>query len=577
MSGSRIFFETLRHEGAEVVFGYPGGALIRLYDELPNHPQVRHVLVRHEQAAVHAADGYARATGRAGVCLATSGPGATNLITGLASAHMDSIPVVAFTGQVATEQLGNDAFQEVDILGMTRSCTKHSYLVRAAADLAATIREAFWIATSGRPGPVLVDIPRDVLTDEVKPVIPREIQRRGYAPHLSGHPLQVKRVCGEIAKARRPVIYAGGGIIHSGAHEALLALAERTGIPVTLTLLGLGGFPPDHPLFLGMLGMHGTYAANMAVSRCDLLLAVGCRFDDRVTGRIEAFAPHARVVHIDIDPSSISKNVRVDIPIVGDARTVLGQILNRMAADDQPPAPSRSPWLNELGAYKERHPLDYDRSCRTVKPQFVIEQIHRLTGGRAIIATDVGQHQMWTAQFHRFPAPRAFLSSGGLGAMGYGLPAAIGAQTAFPQQVVFDIAGDGSIQMNIQELATLVQYHLPVKIAVLNNRSLGMVRQWQSMFLGGRFSETLMEVQPDFVRLAEAYGVLGLRASRTEEVVPCLERALSRQGPVLIDFHVDPHENVYPMVPPGRGNHEMILGGTPEGPQGDAGAVDLPA
>ncbi|MGQ9653790.1 MAG: biosynthetic-type acetolactate synthase large subunit [Thermodesulfobacteriota bacterium] len=559
LTGSRILLESLLQEGVEVIFGYPGGAIIHIYDDLPRYPQIRHVLVRHEQAAIHAADGYARATGRPGVCLVTSGPGATNLVTGLASAHMDSIPVVALTGQVATHQLGNDAFQEVDIVGITRTCSKHNYLVRRTADLARIVREAFWIATAGRPGPVLIDLPKDVITGGWRTGPMNEVRVRSYAPHLTGHPLQVKKAVGEIIKAKRPVIYAGGGIIHSGAHEELLSLAVCAQMPVALTLLGLGGFPPDHPLFLGMLGMHGTYKANMAVHRSDLLVAIGCRFDDRATGAIEAFAPEARIVHVDIDPCSISKAIHVDIPIVGDARTVLRQMLEEMGGQSHDRIRGRESWLREIDEYGRRHPLQYEPSDGLIKPQQVIEEIYRLTGGDAIVATEVGQNQMWTAQYFRFRRPRTFLSSGGLGAMGYGLPAAIGAQVAFPGKVVFDIAGDGSIQMNIQELSTAVQYGLGVKVAILNNRALGMVKQWQELFFEGRYSETVMGVQPDFVKLAEAYGAVGLRATLPKEVVPCLREALAVPGPVLIDFHVDPEEGVFPMVPAGQGIERMLL------------------
>ncbi len=559
LTGSRILLESLLQEGVEVIFGYPGGAIIHIYDDLPRYPKIRHILVRHEQAAIHAADGYARATGRPGVCLVTSGPGATNLVTGLASAHMDSIPVVAFTGQVATHQLGNDAFQEVDIVGITRTCTKHNYLVRRTADLAGTVREAFWIATAGRPGPVLVDLPKDVMTGEWRTEPTNEVKVRSYAPHLTGHPLQVKKAVSEIVRSKRPVIYAGGGIIHSGAHEELVALAVSGQMPVAVTLLGLGGFPPDHPLFLGMLGMHGTYKANMAVHRSDLLVAIGCRFDDRATGTIEDFAPQARIIHVDIDPCSISKGIHVDIPIVGDARTVLRQMLEEMGRLSQDRIKGRESWLREIDDYGRQHPLKYEPCEGLIKPQQVIEEIYRLTGGEAIVATEVGQNQMWTAQYFRFRRPRTLLSSGGLGAMGYGLPAAIGAQVAFPDKIVFDIAGDGSIQMNIQELATAVQYGLPVKVAILNNRALGMVKQWQELFFEGRYQETVLGVQPDFVKLAEAYGAVGLRATLPDEVVPCLREALAVPGPVLMDFHVDPEEGVFPMVPAGQGIANMLL------------------
>jgi acetolactate synthase-1/2/3 large subunit len=559
LTGAQIIFESLVREGVEVVFGYPGGAVINLYDELLNYPQLKHILVRHEQGAVHAADGYARATGKPGVCLVTSGAGSTNTVTGVVTAFMDSVPLVVLTGQVATYQIGNDAFQEADILGITRTCTKHNCLVKDTADLAQTIREGFHIASTGRPGPVVIDLPKDVIAGQASFAYPEEVHVRGYAPVTTGHPGQIRLAVREILKAKKPVIYAGGGVIHSGAHRELLALAELAQIPVAVTLLGLGGFPGDHPLFLGMLGMHGTYAANRAITHSDLLIAIGSRFDDRVTGQVESFAPSARIIHVDIDPSSISKNVTVDVPIVGDARDVLTRLVKLLKEQGDVWRAPRKAWLEEVRRFAREHPLHYEPSRGVIKPQYVIQQVHRVTGGRAIIATEVGQHQMWTAQFYTFTQPRTILSSGGLGGMGYGLPAAIGAQVAFPDRIVFDIAGEGSFQMNVQELATAVQYRLPIKVAILNNNSLGMVRQWQELFFDGRYSETLLDVQPDFVRLAEAYGAVGLRADRPEDVVPCLEKALSIQAPVVMDFHVDPEEDVFPMVPPGHGIDQMIL------------------
>ena len=561
-TGAQIIFESFLREGVEVIFGLPGGAVVHLYDELANYPQIRHILARHEQGALHAADGYARATGKTGVCLVTSGPGATNIVTGVVTAFMDSIPIVVLTGQVATHQIGNDAFQEADILGITRTCTKHNYLVKDTGDLARVIREAFHIASTGRPGPVLVDLPKDVITGEAPLETPEKIEVRGYAPVTMGHPGQIKLAVREILKAKKPVIYAGGGIIHSGAQKELLALAEEGQIPVTVTLLGLGGFPGDHSLFLGMLGMHGTYAANTAVTQCDLLIAIGSRFDDRVTGKLESFAPSARIIHVDIDPSSISKNVSVNVPIVGDAKNILARMVKVLKEQGDVWKAIRKPWLEEVGQYSAEHPLSYEPSQEVIKPQYVIQQIHRLTKGEAIVATEVGQHQMWTAQFYRFTRPRTILSSGGLGTMGYGLPAAIGAQVAFPDRIVFDIAGEGSFQMNVQELATAVQYGLPIKVAILNNHSLGMVRQWQELFFNKRYSETSLEVQPDYVRLAEAYGAVGLRAEHPRDVVSCVKKALSTQGPVVMDFIVDPEENVYPMVPPGHSIDEMILAKT---------------
>ncbi len=560
LTGAKIILESMLHEGVEVIFGYPGGAVISLYDELMNYPQIRHVLVRHEQGALHAADGYARATGKTGVCLVTSGAGATNIVTGVVTAFMDSIPIVVLTGQVATHQIGNDAFQEADILGITRTGTKHNYLVKDTADLAKTIREGFHIASTGRPGPVIIDLPKDVISGQALFEYREKVQIRGYAPVTSGHPGQIKVAIREIMRAKKPVIYAGGGVIHAGAHQELLALADLAQIPVTVTLLGLGGFPGHHPLFLGMLGMHGTYAANRAITDSDLLIAIGTRFDDRVTGKVESFAPSARIIHVDIDPSSISKNVTVDVPIVGDAKNILSRMVKLLKEQGDVWKAARKPWLEGVRGYAEEYPLHYEPSGTVIKPQYVIQQIHRITEGNAIIATEVGQHQMWTAQFYQFTQPRTILSSGGLGAMGYGLPAAIGAQIAFPDRIVFDIAGEGSFQMNVQELATAVQYRLPIKVAILNNRSLGMVRQWQEIFFDGRYSETSLDVQPDFVRLAEAYGAIGLRADHPRDVVPCLERALSIDGPVVMDFHVDPKENVFPMVPPGHGIDQMILG-----------------
>jgi acetolactate synthase-1/2/3 large subunit len=558
-TGSEVLLEALVQQGVDVIFGYPGGSVIHLYDQLLRFPRIRHILVRHEQAAVHAADGYARATGRPGVCLATSGPGATNLVTGLAAAHADSVPLVAFTGQVATAQLGRDAFQEVDIVGITRTCTKHNYLVRNPGELAGIIEEAFEVAGRGRPGPVLVDIPRDILSGPCPPGSPALASSSRKAPRNLGHPLQVKRASQALVESERPLICAGAGVIHAGAHEELLSLAEAGSIPVVSTFLGLGAFPAGHRLFLGMLGMHGTYEANMAVSNCDLLLVVGCRLDDRATARVEAFAPHARIVHIDLDPTSIGKTVRAHIPIVGDAGVVLRQILKELEVRGTSPFPNREDWLQRIRKWKEFQ-LPSPSPNGRIKPQEVIQELSRLTSGQAIIATEVGQHQMWTALHYRFQKPRTLLSSGGLGAMGYGLPAAIGAQVACPGKTVVDISGDGSFQMNMQELGTLAQYGLPVKLVVLNNGSLGMVRQWQSILFEGRFSQTILSGQPDLVRLAEAYGIPGLRATEPQEVASCLRKGLGIPGPVLMEFQVDPEEQVYPMVPPGKGLSEMLLG-----------------
>lgn len=558
MSGGKIFEECLKREGVDVIFGFPGGVVLSVYDELYGSP-IKHVLVRHEQAAAHAADGYARASGRVGVCLVTSGPGATNVVTGVATAYMDSIPIVVFTGQVSTEMIGNDAFQEADIVGITRPCTKHNYLVKDVRDLAQTIKEAFYIAATGRPGPVLVDLPKDVLLAETTFHYPDKVSLRSYNPTYEGHPKQIQRLARELHKAKKPVIYVGGGVISSGASAELLQLAQMTQIPVTTTLMAMGAFPSDHRLSLGMLGMHGTWYANMAVTDSDLILSVGARFDDRVTGKIEEFAPYATIAHIDIDPSAISKNVKVDIPIVGDAKLVLKELLRELeAVEEKAWGKLREVWLKQIDEWKKRHPLYYEYDENIIKPQYVVEQISDLTRGDAIITTEVGQNQMWAAQFFSFKHARTFLSSGGLGTMGYGFPAAMGAQCAFPDKLIVDIAGDGSFLMNSQELATVVHHNLPVKVAILNNRFLGMVRQWQEMFFDRRYSHTCLNIAPDFVKLAEAYGAVGLRATKPAEVRPVLEKAFAIKKPVVIDFQVNPHENVYPMVPAGAAIKDMI-------------------
>jgi len=559
-TGSEILLECLRQEGVDTVFGFPGGAVLHIYDTLMNYSEeLRHILVRHEQGAIHAADGYARATGKVGVCLVTSGPGATNTVTGIATAYMDSVPVVILTGQVPTMLIGNDAFQEADIVGITRPCTKHNYLVKDIKDLTTIIKQAFYLARTGRPGPVLVDLPKDVIMGTADFTYPAKIKMRSYNPTYHGHAGQIKRAVQLMIGAKKPLIYAGGGVLISNASKELLALAQKLSIPVTTTLMGLGGFPGTNPLFLGMLGMHGTFRANMAVTHCDLLIAIGARFDDRVTGKIEAFSPNSKKIHIDIDPTSISKNVRVDIPIVGDAKNVIRSLLKFL--DEQPAqdwTQMRSPWVQQIQDWAKTNPT-LNRQANCIKPQDVIQKIYELTGGDAIITTEVGQNQMWTAQFYTFNQPRSLITSGGLGTMGFGLPAAIGAQVAFPDKTVIDIAGDGSIQMNIQELATAVQYNLPVKVAILNNHCLGMVRQWQQLFCNRRYSQTLLEVSPDFVKLAEAYGALGLRASKLEEVEPVIRQALSVRRPVLMDFLIDPNECVYPMVPAGAALTEMLL------------------
>ncbi|MBI5905772.1 MAG: biosynthetic-type acetolactate synthase large subunit [Deltaproteobacteria bacterium] len=561
MNGAEILVKALADLGVDVVFGYPGGAVLNIYDALFGNTKVRHMLCRHEQGAVHMADGYARASGRTGVCLVTSGPGATNTVTGLATAYMDSIPIVVFTGQVPTLLIGNDAFQEADIVGISRPCTKHNYLVKDTKDLARIVREAFYIASTGRPGPVLGDIPKDVLISTAEYNLPKEVRLRGYHPNYEGHPRQVESAMRLLLSKERPVIYAGGGIILSNASEELAELARLLSVPVTTTLMGMGAFPGNDPLFLGMLGMHGTYTANMAISHADLILALGARFDDRVTGKIDEFAPHAKIIHVDIDPTSIQKNVPVDIPIVGDLKDVLRKMI-RLVKGKKDAAAYRgkcSAWRQQLSTWSKTHPLTYKESKGKIKPQFVVERIREVTGGKAIIATEVGQNQMWAAQFYTYDKPRTFLSSGGLGTMGYGLPAAIGAQVAMPGTLVVDIAGDGSIQMNIQELATAVQYRVPVKVVILNNGSLGMVRQWQELFFQGKYSQTCLPHIPDFVKLAEAYGAKGFRATKVDEVAAVLKKGFAAEGPVLIDIVVDPAEMVYPMVPAGAPLTKMLL------------------
>jgi acetolactate synthase-1/2/3 large subunit len=559
MTGAQILMKCLEREGIEHIFGYPGGVVIDIYDEISRTPSIKHILVRHEQAAVHAADGYARASSKVGVALVTSGPGATNTVTGIASAYLDSIPIVVFTGQVPTGLIGNDAFQEVDIVGITRPCTKHNYLVKDVKDLAQTVHEAFYIARSGRPGPVLVDLPKDVSQARTVPKFPEMVKIKSYNPTYHANPRQVARALDVILQARQPVLYTGGGIVLSDSSEELYKFATALQIPVTSTLMGLGGFPGDHPLWMGMLGMHGTYCANMAVSQADVLIAVGARFDDRVTGKLTEFAPHAKIVHIDIDPSSISKNVQVDIPIVGDCKDALRQLnelLEEKPARNWPEI--RQTWLDTVTQWEKSHPLTYVWDEQVIKPQYVIEKLYELTGGEAYITTEVGQNQMWAAQFYRFKKPRRLMTSGGLGVMGYGFPAAMGVQVAQPDACVIDIAGDGSIQMNIQEMITVVENNLPVKIAILNNSYLGMVRQWQQLFYEKRYSQTRIGA-PDFVKLAEAYGAVGLRATKPEEVEPVIKQALATPRPVVMDFKVEPEECVMPMVPAGKAMHEMLL------------------
>ena len=560
LTGAQILLESLKKEDVDVLFGYPGGAVIDIYDELPRHPELKHVLVRHEQGAVHAADGYARASGKVGCCLVTSGPGATNTVTGIATAYCDSIPLVVFTGQVPTQLIGNDAFQEVDIVGITRPCTKHNFLVKDVRNLAKTIRQAFYLARSGRPGPVLVDLPKDIMQARTEFVWPEDIFMRSYNPTYKPNLNQLRRTAEELAKARKPIILAGGGVIMANASEVLCELAHELDIPVATTLMGLGAFPANGDLWLGMVGMHGTYAANMSINHADLLVCVGARFDDRVTGRLQDFASHARIVHIDIDPTSIRKNVEVDVPVVGDCRQALEGILEicRAKMADTDWSGMHADWLQTVHEWKANHPLAYNKNGH-IKPQQVIETMYSITKGDAIIATEVGQNQMWAAQFYTFTKPRTLLTSGGLGTMGYVFPAAIGAQFAFPDKLVINVAGDGSIQMNIQELATVVQNKIPVKVVILNNGHLGMVRQWQELFYNRNYSHTNMEAQPDFVKLAEAYGAEGYRISKPEELEDVLRKALTSPNPAFIDVMVEREENVYPMVPAGAALDEMLL------------------
>jgi acetolactate synthase-1/2/3 large subunit len=559
LKGTEILFKALEEEKVEIIFGYPGGAVLDIYDQLYKS-NMKHILVRHEQGAVHAADGYARSTGKVGVCLVTSGPGATNTVTGIATANMDSIPLVVFTGQVPTGLIGNDAFQECDITGITRPCTKHNFLVRKVEDLASTIKEAFHIARSGRPGPVLVDLPKNVMAAQTE-YDPSNIKIRNYEAAYRPAFKKMGNLLEMLTAAKRPLIMTGGGVILGKASELLTGMARKYQIPVTGTLMGLGSFPGSDSLWLGMLGMHGTYYANMAINHCDLLIAVGVRFDDRVTGTVETFAAKAKIVHIDVDPSSINKNVAVDLPIIGDTQAVLNDLIKFFDEHNYTyEASERQEWLGQIAEWKEKVPLTYCQNGNVIKPQFVIETLYKLTKGDAIITTEVGQNQMWTAQFFLFDKPNTFITSGGLGTMGFGLPAAIGVKCAFPDKQVVDIAGDGSIQMNIQELATAAQYKINVKIVLLNNGYLGMVRQWQELFYEKRYSFTDMTYAPDFVKLAEAYGVVGLRAAKPEEVEEVLKQGLALDKPVLMDFRVSREECVYPMVHPGDSISNMSLG-----------------
>ncbi len=551
LTGAQILCEGLVREGVEVIFGILGGSILPIYDTLPQYPQLRHILVRHEQGAAHAADGYARATGRVGVCMATSGPGATNLVTGIANAYLDSVPMVAITGQVARPFIGKDAFQEIDITGITLPITKHNYLVLDVGSLARTVKEAFYLARSGRPGPVLIDIPRDIQIEQTEFHYPSQVDLPSYKPTLYGHPAQVKKAAKLINEAQQPLIIAGRGVNISRAYAELKQLAETAQIPVATTLLGISCFPESHVLSLGMVGMHGMAYANMAINEADLIIAIGMRFDDRATARVSGFAPRARIIHIDIDPAEIGKNVRVDVPIVGDVKNVLNA-LNKLIVSTE-----HIDWVHQIEDWRREHPSTEIRDSESLLPQFVISKISEVTQGDAIIVSGVGQNQMWVAQHYCYDNPNSLISSGGLGTMGFELPAAMGAKTGCPGETVWCIAGDGGIQMTIQELATIVQEKLAVKIAIINNGYLGMIRQWQELFYGRRYVASSL-VSPDFVKVAEAYGFPGLRVKHREEVVPAIEQAMAYQGPFLIDFVVEPEENVYPMVPPGAALAELF-------------------
>jgi len=558
LSGAEIVVRCLQEEGVEYVFGYPGGAVLFIYDELFKQDKVRHVLVRHEQGAVHAADGYSRSSKKVGVCLVTSGPGVTNAVTGIATAYMDSIPMVVLTGQVPTHAIGQDAFQECDTVGITRPCVKHNFLVKDVKDLATTIKKAFYLATTGRPGPVLVDIPKDVTTHQCEFHYPDSVSMRSYNPVRKGHAGQIKKAVQLLLAAKRPMVYTGGGVVLSDAASQLRALVQQLGLPCTSTLMGLGAYPGTDRQFLGMLGMHGTYEANMAMQHCDVLLAIGARFDDRVIGNPAHFAQNPRkIIHVDIDPSSISKRVKVDVPIVGNIPDVLDDVL-RMLNDAT--ALDIAPWWKQIEEWRGRDCLRYDRKSKIIKPQFVLEKLYEVTGGEAIVTSDVGQHQMWAAQFYKFDRPRQWINSGGLGTMGFGLPAAMGAKLANPKATVACVTGESSIQMCLQELSTCKQYRLPIKIVNLNNRYMGMVRQWQQFFHGNRYSESYMDALPDFVKLAEGYGHRGVQVDKPADVEPALREAFQRKDElVFLDFVTDQAENVYPMVPGGKGITEMIL------------------
>jgi len=561
LTGAEILVHSLQDEGVEYIFGYPGGAVLHIYDALYRQDKLQHILTRHEQGATHAADGYARSTGKPGVVLVTSGPGATNAVTGIATAYMDSIPMVVFTGQVPTQLIGNDAFQEADNIGITRPCVKHNFLVKDVSKLAETIKKAFYVATTGRPGPVVVDIPKDVTAQKAEYHYPDTVSMRSYNPVHIGHAGQIKRAVKLMLGARRPMLYTGGGVILSNAAEPLTELARLLDFPVTNTLMGLGGYPATDRQFVGMLGMHGTYEANMGMHHCDVLIAIGARFDDRVTGNIEKFCPHAKIVHVDIDPSSISKNVKVDVPIVGSVDNVLRAMVEAIkGGNKRPDAESITAWWEQIEEWRAKDCLKFDRDSELVKPQYVLETLYKVTGGDAYVTSDVGQHQMWAAQFYKFDKPRRWINSGGLGTMGFGMPAAMGVQLGHPGETVVCVTGEGSIQMCIQELSTCKQYALPLKIVNLNNRYLGMVRQWQEFFYQGRYAMSYMESLPDFVKLAESYGHVGMQIDKPGDVEAALVEAMKlKDRLVFMDFITDQTENVYPMIPAGGGQNEMIL------------------
>ena len=561
LRGAEIFVRALKDEGVEYVFGYPGGAVLHIYDELFKQDAVRHILVRHEQGATHAADGYARATGKPGVVLVTSGPGVTNTITGIATAYMDSIPLVVFSGQVPTHLIGNDAFQEVDAIGISRPCVKHNFLVRDVRDLASTVKKAFHVAMSGRPGPVLVDIPKDVTADVCEYDYPESVEMRSYKPVTRGHPGQIRKAADLILSARRPMIYTGGGVVLSNAEQELTEMTRMLGYPITNTLMGLGAYPATDKQFVGMLGMHGTYEANMGMHHCDVLIAIGARFDDRVTGDLEKFCPDAKIIHIDIDPASISKNVPVDVPIVGDVKSVLTDLTRVLKEDKRKPdAAALKEWWQQIADWQKLDCLRYNRNTEVIKPQYVIEELWKATKGDAYVTSDVGQHQMWAAQYYKFDKPRRWINSGGLGTMGFGMPAAMGVQLAFPDYTVACVTGEASLVMCIQELSTCMQYSLPIKIINLNNRYMGMVRQWQEFFYAGRYSHSYMDALPDFVKLAEAYGHVGMRIEKSDDVSKALKQAINMKDRlVMMDFITDQTENVYPMIASGKGQHEMHL------------------